>query len=59
MSFSAERRYRLKSPQANDGVVFAWSVTGDTVDAASQRVLGKHTGAISGIAAASDGRWFA
>jgi len=43
----------------NDGVVFAWSVTGDTVDAASQTVLGKHTGAVSGIAGSLDGRWFA
>jgi eukaryotic-like serine/threonine-protein kinase len=43
----------------NDGVVFAWSVAGETIDAASQTVLGKHTGAVSGIAASFDGRWFA
>jgi eukaryotic-like serine/threonine-protein kinase len=43
----------------NDGVVYAWSVAGDHIDDRSRVVLGKHTGAVSAIAASRDGRWFA
>ncbi|HEX4421362.1 MAG TPA: protein kinase, partial [Kofleriaceae bacterium] len=58
----------------NDGMVYAWQaaptpgttagaaagmIAGITIDPASRRVLGKHTGAVSGIAVSPDGRWFA
>ncbi|HET9627418.1 MAG TPA: serine/threonine-protein kinase [Kofleriaceae bacterium] len=43
----------------NDGVVYGWRVTGDAVDAGGRAVLGKHTGAVSGLAVSRDGRWLA
>jgi WD40 repeat protein len=43
----------------NDGVAYSWRVVDGAVDGKSRVVLGKHTGAISGLAVSPDGRWFA
>jgi WD40 repeat protein/predicted Ser/Thr protein kinase len=42
----------------NDGVVFGWAMTG-ALDGAAATILGKHVGAVSGLAVSPDGRWLA
>jgi hypothetical protein len=43
----------------NDGVVYAWRAVAGAIDPASRAIVGKHTGAVSGLAVSRDGNWLA